>query len=121
MYTPTYKLINASNVALQNTEWFPLNNQSPNPGVSIQIIPTQGTGSATYTVYQTAFRTTGIITGQPYPFDITNLKYWQVVGTAASQTNQYLTIDLPASGLWVICTITGNATVEYSVLQRGMQ
>lgn len=121
MYTPTYHKVTSSNVISQNAIWIPLNNQSPNAQIAIQVILTQNTGVASYTVYQTAFQATGIISGQPYPFDITNLKYWQIVGTSNSLTNQYLSVTLPASGLWVISNVTLDAIIEYSVLMRGMQ
>ena len=121
MYTPTYLLVNEDNLEAKNAAFFPLNLNGPNPQVTIQVVPTQGTGSASYTIYQTAFQCTGPLSGQPYQFDIYNLaKYWVVLGNAGSVTTQLINLTTAVAGLWVISDITGDATVEISFLQKGL-
>lgn len=123
MNTPTYQLINATNQNAKNLTYFQINNYTPNFEVAIQLIPTAGTGQVSYTVYQTAFQATGPISGQPLEFDINDvtLKYWTPVGTASSTVNQYINVTSPATALRVVAVIAGNATLEYSILVRGMQ
>lgn len=121
MYTPTYTLVNLANQDDLNANFFMLNVNGPNFSRAIQTVVTQGTGSVSYTMYTTAFPCYGIIHGQPLQFDITNLKYWMTLGNAGSTTNQYIELPHASSGIWVIATISGNATLEYSILQPGLQ